>query len=61
MASSAQIEPNRLNAQEGTEPGTPRGQGGNAAEPLRHPPAELVSTVLPNRLGADPAKNRNLG
>ena len=61
MASSAQIAANRLNAQEGTEPRDARGRGGDAAEPLRHPPAELGGTALPNRLGADPAKISTLG
>ena len=58
MASAAQMAANRLNAQSGTGP---RGQGGDAAAPVCGIRPRSSAAPRPDRLGADPAKNRILG
>ena len=56
MASAARITVNRLTAEEGTGPRTPRGTAATRRSPLRYSPAELRSTALPDRRGGDRAK-----
>ena len=51
MASTAQITANRLTAEEGTGPGTPRRTAAMRRSPLRYPPAEFRSTALPTATG----------
>jgi hypothetical protein len=51
MASAARITANRLNAKEGTGPGTPRGTAAMRRSPLRYPPVELRSTAPPTAMG----------
>jgi hypothetical protein len=49
-----------LNAGRGPGLARPEGRAAMRRSPLRHPPAELGSTV-PNRLGGDPARIVTLG
>jgi len=58
MANAAQMAANRLHAQKGTGP---RGQGGDAAAPVCGIRPRSSAAPRPDRLGADPAKNRLLG
>jgi len=51
MASAARITVNRLTAEEGTGPRTPRGTAATRRSPLRYSPAELRSTALPTAAG----------
>ena len=60
MASAAQIAASRLNAQESAGPRTPRGKAAMRWSPLRHPPAELGSTVPPTARGRS-RENRDIG
>ena len=60
MASAARITANRLTAEEGTEPRTPRGTAAMRRSSLRYPPAELRSTALPTATGEIRPKNRRL-
>jgi len=58
MASAARMAANRLHAQKGAGP---RGQGGDAAAPVCGIRPRNSPATRPDRLGADPAKNRILG
>jgi len=58
MASVARMAATRLHAQKGTGP---RGQGGDAAAPVCGIRPRSSAATRPDRLGADPAKNRILG
>jgi hypothetical protein len=57
MGSAARIRANRLTAEEGTGPGTPRGTAAMRRSSLRYPPAELRSTALPTAAGEIPRKS----
>jgi len=61
MASLAQIAANRSSAQESAGPGTPWGQGGDAAEPLAASARGGRQHRVPDRHGTGPAKNLILG
>ena len=58
MANAAQMAANRLHAQKGTGP---RGQGGDAVVRVCGIRPRSSAAPRPDRLGADPAKNRIVG